>query len=272
MKYFPKVKAVIKKDINQIIEIVKDRGVQSAINQLSTKVDSGGLHVVIADMYKTIGLRFARRQQIEFNAQKRNAKKSMSGIETKGFGFNEEWVNFIKDYLYRFLLEKITFQVADTTKRVLLNVLQKSIEEGWGVDETVKALDDLPLSATQAERIVRTEVTRAANTGAMAAGYTFEFEQSKEWISAHDLRTRGTNPKDHASHVRLDGTVVDYEDYFIDPRNGDKLRFPGDPGGNGIPETHAASTVNCRCAVAVVAKFDENGRLIPKKKSPVRAM
>lgn len=257
---------MIKKDIDQIIEIVKDRGVQSAMNQLSQKIDSGDLHVVVADMYKTIGLRFARRQQMVFNEQKRSAKKSgVTQIQTKGFGFNEEWVNFIKDFLYRFLLEKITFQVADTTKRVLLNVLQKSIEEGWGVGETVKALEDLPLSATQAERIVRTEVTRAANTGAMAAGSTFEFEQSKEWISAHDLRTRGTNPKDHASHVRLDGMVVDYEDYFTDPRNGDKLRFPGDPGGNGIPETQAASTINCRCAVAVVAKFDENGRLIPKR-------
>ena len=113
---------------------------------------------------------------------------------------------------------------------------------------------------------MRTETTRAANTGAMAAGSTFEYEQEKEWISARDMRTRGRDPNDHANHVKLDGMVVDYEGYFVDPRNGDKLRFPGDPGGNGLPNTQPASTINCRCSVALVAKFGEDGRLIPKKK------
>jgi len=58
--------------------------------------------------------------------------------------------------------------------------------------------------------------------------------------------------------MRLDGIVVDEQDYFID-EDGNALRFPGDP--EAAPET----TINCRCSMAVVAKVNERGRLIPKQ-------
>lgn len=257
IKYFYKVRKAIDAKISSLIETVKEGGPQAGMNELSKQIDSGTLPKVIEELYMKVGLRFARMQWSQFLAQKRS--------QTKGFGFNEVWAGFIKDFLFRFLLEKITFTVSQYTRDVLLNTLQKAIEEGWGVDKIVSELKELPLSRTQAARIVRTEVTRAANTGAMAAGSTFEFEQEKEWIAANDARTRGRNPEDHASHVKLDGTVIDYEDYFTDSRNGDKLRFPGDPGGNGIPLTKPESTINCRCSVAIVGKTDERGRLIPKK-------
>jgi hypothetical protein len=63
--------------------------------------------------------------------------------------------------------------------------------------------------------------------------------------------------------VALDGHRIDIEDVFIDPRNGDQLRFPGDPLAS------AASTINCRCSLALLAKRDANGRLIPKRKTTV---
>lgn len=257
LKYFPKVKKAIDKEISSLIETVRSEGVQAGMNSLQRQLGGTDIPLVVQDLYLKVGLRFARIQWSQLLVQKR--------MQTKGFGFNDVWVGFIKDYLFRFLLEKITFKVSEYMREVLLNTLNESIEKGWGVDKTVRALQDLPLSRYQAARIVRTEVTRAANTGAMAAGSTFEYEQSKEWISANDARTRGNDPKDHASHVRLDGTVIDYDEYFTDSRNGDKLRFPGDPGGNGIPETKPESTINCRCTVAIVAKVDERGRLIPKK-------
>jgi len=261
LNYFPKVKKAIQNRISSLISVIQENGIQAGYNHLSQQVDSGGLGKVIEEMYLTVGKRFARVQWTELQRQKRLAKKSVTvfSLQTKGFGFNQEWVDFIKNYLFRFLLEKIVYRVSETTRNSLLDVLNKAIENGWGISETVGELDDLPLSRTQAARIVRTEITRAANTGAMAAGSTFEFEQVKEWIAANDMRTRGTDPEDHASHRGLDGQIVDYEQHFIDPRNGDKLMFPGDP------EAKAESTINCRCSVAVVAKLDQRGRLIPKK-------
>lgn len=262
--YFPKVSRAIGSSISSLIEVIKTRGVSAGVSYASQQVDSGSLPRVIEDLYQTVGLRFARMQWSSL--QQQLSKHNGHDYQTKGFGFNEEWVSFIKDYLYRFLLEKITYQVSAYTRQVLLGVLNKSIEEGWGIEETVRALKELPLSRTQAARIVRTEITRASNTGTMAAASTFEFEQSKEWIAAMDSRTRGTDPEDHASHRGLDGKVVDYEGFFTDPRNGDRLRFPGDPGGQGLPATKAESTINCRCTIAVVAKIGDDGRLIPKNK------
>lgn len=286
LNYYGKVKKAIQSRISSLISVIKENGIHAGVSYLSKQTHSGELHKVIEDIYLKVGLRFARMQWSEFMEQKRAAKdwgvpgrrvqtKETNGsyatnggtpsdslsnaVQTKGFGFNSAWVEWIKNYLYRFLLDKIVFKVAETTREVLMSVLDRAISNGWGIAETVKELEDLPLSKNQAARIVRTEVTRAANAGTMAAGSTFEFEQKKEWLAAHDLRTRGTDPDDHASHVDLDGTVIDYDDHFIDPRNGDRLLFPGDP------KASAASTINCRCSVAITAKRDLNGRLIPKR-------
>jgi hypothetical protein len=139
--------------------------------------------------------------------------------------------------------------------------LQQSISEGWEVDKTVRELRESGFSDFQAARIVRTEVNTAANVGVIAAGDTYEYQMQKEWISIHDRRTRGTNPKDHANHISLDGITIDFEDLFTDPRNGDRLRHPGDP------KASAASIINCRCNMALIPKRDQRGRLIPKRKT-----
>lgn len=259
LAYFPKVSKAIAERVSSLIEIVRQDGLSAAYDHLYRETDSKSLGKVIGDMYQKVGLRFARMQWSELLNQQRGAKKSaVREQQTKGFGFNATWVEFIKDYLTRFLLEKIVFKVAETTRNRILSVLSEAIEKGWGIEEAVKELNEIP--RRQAARIVRTEITRAANTGTMAAGSTFEYEQNKEWMSAHDKRTRGVDPEDHASHIGLDGQTVDYDEHFTDPRNGDKLMFPGDPEAKG------ESTINCRCSVAIVARFDQNGRLIPKKR------
>jgi len=261
-KYFPKVKAVIKSEIDRVKSAVQAHGIHAGMNYLHGQFHSKGLPGVIEGLYKDVGLKFAQRQWSMLQSELRSAPKSVEVVmQLKGFGFNPTWTAFIKDFLQRFLLDKITFDVATTTRDMLINILQDAIDRGLGVDQIVKELDDLPLSETQAARIVRTEITRAANVGAMAAGDTFAYEQNKEWISAHDMRVRGYDPKDHASHVSLDGNKIDVEDVFIDPRNGDQLRFPGDPLAS------AASTINCRCAIALTAKRNASGRLIPKRQT-----
>jgi len=276
-KYFPKIKASIKSQVDEVAAIVSQGTVQDAINYTNNIVSFPGA-VIVQELYNEVGLRYARKQWRQFNEQKRTlratvkASHSFGGyigineVEVKGFGFNDIWAAWIKNYLFQHLIEVISFKVSAHTRSVLLNVLQKSIDEGWGVDKTVEALNELPLSATQAARIVRTEVGRAANAGVLAASATFEYEQSKEWIAANDNRVRGTNPEDHVSHRSLNGTVIGVDEYFVDPRNGDRMKAPGDPGEKGRP-VKPESTINCRCMAAVVAKVDERGRLIPKQKT-----
>lgn len=275
-KFFPKVQKAIKSKVSSLINVIRETGIDSGQRFISTDLTNIELSNTVKKLYLEVGLQYARREYrrqrqdirtIGFSKKKAMVLKTQSvPMETKGFGFNEQWVAFILQYLQQFLIEKITFRVAETTREKLLDVLQEGIAEGWSIDEMVKRLEDLPFTRFQAARITRTEINRAANVGTMAGVDTSEYEMNKEWIAAHDKRTRG-NPydgqKDHADHWNLDAQVVDFNGKFKDPRNGDELEFPGDP------KASAASTINCRCSVAPIPKRDENGFLVPKPQPAV---
>ena len=258
--FFPKVHKTIQKKFDETISIVEDLGVNAAIAALTNDLTNPELTATIQQLYSTVGVRYANKTTRELKQKERKA--FILDIELKeggASGFNSEWVTWIQNYLRTHLIENITFNVNATTKEFLLGVLNKSISEGLGVDETVRLLEGSGFSEMQSARIVRTEVNTATNAGTLAAGETYEYQMQKEWIAVHDNRTRGVNPKDHASHIGLDGTVIDFEDVFIDPRNGDRLRSPGDP------KASAESTINCRCQMSLKPKRDSRGRLIPKR-------
>lgn len=256
-KYFPKVYKALKSKASSLSSIVRERGIQAGMSSIDLVNDK--LSKEVEKLYIEVGLRHATMNERRLRAEGKGYAPTM---ERKGFGFNEVWTNFIKDYLTRFLIEKITFRVNETTRNALLAVLNEAYEKGWGIDETVKRLEGLPFLRFQAARIVRTEVNRASNVGHLAQGSTAKFEMTKEWVAAKDSRTRG-NPidgqEDHADHWRLDGIKIDFDDKFRDPRNGDLLVAPGDP------KASASSTVNCRCRIVTRYKRDENGDLIPKR-------
>jgi hypothetical protein len=216
-------------------------------------------------LYGVVGFRWANITMRSLRQAERGRKSMSSNIETKGFGFNEQWTRFIEEYLKNHIVDKLTFNVTATLKEYLLNVLNRAVEQGWGVDKTVKFLREESVSERsftkfQAARIVRTEVNRASNAGVMAAGDTYEYQMTKEWISVHDNRVRDN---EYASHRQLDTIKIDFEDVFTDPVNGDRLIAPGDP------KASAASTINCRCQLALAPKRDARGRLIPKRQSTV---
>ena len=250
--FFPRIKKPIQDKINSLTAVVNTMGVHAGISYLNQKLTIDGLTLEVQRIYEVVGVRHA-------NDVTKGLKKEP--IIKKGFGFNADWVRFIQEYLRTHLIENITFNVNKTLRDYLLRVLQTSISEGWGVDETVRELRGSGFSDMQAARIVRTEVNTAANVGVIAAGETYDYEMQKEWIAIHDLRTRGINPKDHASHIGLDKTKIDFNDVFIDPRNGDHLRHPGDPLAS------AESIINCRCNMSLKPKRDSRGRLIPKRKT-----
>lgn len=257
-KWLPKVTKAIKSKVSSLITKLKEDGISAAIKYLQVDLGNFKLRATIEAMYLEVGLRYARKAERRLRSE---IGKSTGPVEQKRTG-TINWTEFIKNYLQLYLLEKITFQVAETTRDKLLAILQEAIEKGWGIDEIVKRLEDLPFVRFQAQRIVRTEINRAANVGTYAQGQGFEYELMKEWIAVKDNRTRG-NPAngqdDHADHYRMDEQTVDFFDVFRDPRNGHELQHPGDP------KAQAVDVVNCRCNMATKPKRDENGRLIPRK-------
>jgi hypothetical protein len=252
-QWYPRVYRSLKSKVSSLIDILKERGFAAA-TAFSDDLVNVQLTATVKRLYRDVGLYHARQRERELRVG-----KSFGSFETKRLGKSEEWIQFINDFLNRYLIEKITFGVTRTTRDQLLSVLQQAVEEGWGIDETVKRLESLPFLKYQAARIVRTEINRASNTGIRAQGETFEYELQKEWISARDNRTRGADGEDHADHLRMNGQTVDFEDFFVDPRNGHRLSQPGDPEAKG------EDTINCRCQMGTKAKRDARGRMIPKK-------
>jgi hypothetical protein len=258
-QYFPKVRKAIRYKKNQVLNKLRAGGIQDAIRFLHADLGNERLTDVVEDLYKQVGLRHARLNYSRMLSET-GKKGAIMPLEMKGFGFNQIWTNFIVNYFRQFLLEKITYHVAATTRDALLAILATATTEGWSVDQTVDKVEGWN-ERYQAARVVRTEVGRAANVGAKANSETLTYEQQKEWVSAHDNRVRGKKPKDHANHVKLDGTKIDADDSFNDSVNGDLLDFPGDI------KASAASTINCRCVAVWTAKRDKDGNLIPKRRS-----
>jgi hypothetical protein len=246
MKWLSPVIEAIKP--TDLIKVIEKKGIREGMAFLSFETSNEQLAEVIGRLYQDVGLRHARDNQ-------RRMQTSINKADLKFI-----WQKFIDWYLHRFLIQQITFDVQATTRDYLLKVLQQGIADGLGIKEMVKQIENLPFTKFQAARIVRTEVNRASNVGHKAQSTTFEYEQVKEWVSAKDMRVRGRKAEDHASHIALNGTVINEDEFFIDPRNGDRLEFPGDPRAS------AESTINCRCRVVYTAKRDSNGRLIKKTK------
>lgn len=262
--FMPKVQRAIHSQVKAVIRELRSNGYASAKHYLSTHVGNEELTKVIKELYTKVGRRWAQITYSRLLPEVRGQKSRPLILQTKNFGFNSEWTNFINNYLKQFLLDKITFRVSETTRNVLLNVMTSATTEGWSIDQTIDRLQDWPYERYQAARIVRTETNRAANVGSTAQAETSKYEQQKEWMSADDNRVRG-NPvngkKDHADHWTLDGNKIDAGDVFHDIRNGDQLMFPGDP------KASAASTINCRCKVSYTFKRDKDGNLILKRKT-----
>lgn len=262
-KFYPLVKKAIHQKVVIVQGKLREGGLDSARNYLNLDLANHAMTDIVTKLYIIVGRKHA---QINYSRlkQERGHKSIPFDFQTKGFGFNEQWATFILTYLRRHLLDKITFAINSTTRDALLTALTVMTNEGLGVDGMIDRLDNWKYERFQAARIVRTEVNRAANTGAKAQAETDQYQQVKEWIAIHDNRTRGnpiTGRKDHSNHWGLDGITIDENDVFIDSRNGDALQFPGDPSAS------AASTINCRCTIAYTYKRDINGNLIPKRKT-----
>lgn len=191
--YFPKVSKALASKKKDVIIKLKSGGIKYAEGWLATDLGNTLLTDVVTDLYKQVGLRHARMNYSRM-LNENGRKGHIMGMEQKGFGFNQIWTDFIVQYFRQYLLQKITYDVAATTRAALLAILATATTEGWSIDQTVDKVEGWN-ERYQAARVVRTEVGRAANVGSKANSDTLSYEQQKEWVSAHDFRVRGHKKK-----------------------------------------------------------------------------
>ena len=238
MKFFvPKVQAALQHQVKTAIAVIRAKGIAAAQGNINGDILNQHIGGVITELYRTAA-------KIAFQNYKPNIK---------AFGDNSSIVDEVIAFLKRYLLQKVVVPISQTTIDQIEQVLQQAQREGWGVEETVKELEDEDLTKFRARLIVRTETVKATNITQLAAADNEDYEMEKMWIAIEDSRTR----KSH-SHAGVDGERIPLDQPYS---NG--LMYPGDP--NGGPE----EVCNCRCTQGYFAARDNNGRLIPKKQKGI---
>lgn len=144
--------------------------------------------------------------------------------------------------------------INEQQRAVMVKVLQEAVDKHQVPKDIAQSFlsAGLQISAVRAERIAVTEGTRAAAMGVMLAANDFPYEMQKRWVSSGDNRVR----RGRFNHnIPVDEAREITESWF----NGENIMFPGDP------RCKAGNVVNCRCMLALTAKRDADGNLIPKR-------
>ena len=201
---------------------------------------SNELENLYVGLYSNIGLRFAKWYAKTYD-RLISKRQDVSG-------FDDVWSEGFAEAGRKVAGQRIVL-LQGTAKAEVIKNLQRFMQDpefmALGADQRGRILRSRfnKLSAYQAERIVRTEATYAANLGAERSALDMFGSDGlqKEWLTSVDGRER-------ASHRSTNGQVVDMDKPFN--VGGELLMMPGDPRGS------ARNVVNCRCAVAHIPKPD----------------
>ena len=194
---------------------------------------------IYRDLYEDIGLQFAKWYARNFD---KYIKKGVNPNQ-----YVDEWQNSFASYGSAVGAERVTL-VSGTAKKTLQKVTQNLMTDidfqNLGIAEKTRILRSQfnRYSAFQAERLVRTEATSAANFATLKSANTIfpAADMMKEWVASFDDRTRSTHAEAGASEP-----VPQNEPFMV---GGALMMYPGDPSGP------ASEVINCRCSIAPFPK------------------
>lgn len=261
-RFVPYIAGVIKDYREKFISDYQYNGKDYAVSQLSTRIVHEQLVPILQSIYRVTGLMGARMTASEIKQLVTQKDMRMILMHTKGAGFgrNQQWVQDVMKYLETHML-KFVQKITDTMRDDIIKTLQKGVDSGWSIAETIDALRNQGVIEARAQVIARTEINRAGNVGHATAAKSLPYEVDKKWIGAGDHRER-------ESHVMMNSRTIDELGYYDVPvfEHGgqigtDHMQFPGDPNA------HVSNTVNCRCRVVYLPKRDAQGRLIMREQS-----
>lgn len=194
--------------------------------------DNQSFKDIYSDIYEDTGLHFA-------NWYSRNFDKYIEkGVNPSQY--QTQWRESFATYGQAVAATNVTL-VQGTARKTLQKVIRQLMldEEfqsmGAAQQARIFRSQFSRYSQTQAERLVRTESTRAANYGVMQSAQTlFPKEQLiKQWVTSIDGRERDW-------HRSANGQRVPYTEKFV--VGGEYMPFPGE-GGSG------RNVINCRCSI-----------------------
>lgn len=239
-KYYRMAKAMLNKEFRTLaehIDVTNFRS-ESVFNYMSSEP----IKKYYKDLYRTVGVAFAKDVYKTVKAESIHLTKGEDDLEDV---WGQHMENYVKTRAGNRIVS-IAEQNIVQAKKIIRGVLDQSNTEGWGSDETARAIrkglteDAIEMNQWRALRIARTEIVSASNQGSHLGAQSLDMPMNKYWISVKDSRTRDT-------HIGMEA------------QNPKDMEEPFDVGGNpgqypGDPELPAEEVINCRCTVGYEVK------------------
>jgi len=193
---------------------------------------------IYRQVYVNIGLKFAKWYSKNFD--------KVISKQNDVSGYDDIWAERFNRVSQQIAAERVTL-VQGTAKATLISVFKRlSSDPEFMVMNEREAGRILrqkfgQYSKSQAERLIRTEATNAANIATLQSATDMFGQENlqKEWMTSIDGRER-------PAHRAADAQIVDFKERFL--VGGEQLFNPGDPAGS------AKNVVNCRCSTAPFPK------------------
>jgi hypothetical protein len=258
-KYWKETRKVLIKMRQQVVDAAEHSDPETLRLMLPHLLQSQPMVDHLLKIWGEVGGRFAFETNQKLNRNKSDnpviefkdeqSNSNVSIVSTVGVipflprQANEKLIDYqrrMRAYAYeRSLLKanKIRTTEQEAINRVITSVIERASAEGLSIPNTrnlmKEALDNelVTIENWEAERIARTEVNGAANTGSFEAAREEGTEDvTKEWITSGLPNIRDS----HLEYEALGAVEFDYE-------YAPGLQFPGDETGE--PE----EIINCRC-------------------------
>jgi len=209
--------------ITPVLERLRSQGPQDAIDDIESEINQQAIEDGYIDLYQSVGVSFAW-DTFEGLTMQKQADDTLEDI----------WLERLKNFAQTEAGARIV-GVTDFTVEEVRKVLEKGIQEGWGIDKIAREIrSSNGMSMTRARRVSRTEIVSASNEGSMIGARATSLNLKKIWLATMDARVRAT-------HFQADGQQRGMEEDFR--VGGYEADYPGDPS---LP---AGESINCRCTV-----------------------
>lgn len=214
----------IRSQYNSVLDYIEVYAPIQLLRQVDNLILEAEIKQAMINAYSSASI-FALKQRNQLMGQKEDMWNDIFLVDMRNYVLSSQ--------------SEIISNITNTTKKYITSVIEKSIAEGLGIEDTsemiVKGLrgrDALGITRSRAKTIARTEILKAnavaQNKGIKSVGFPVE----KKWEDSGLEGVRET-------HIAASAEGWVDEDHVF--RNG--LRQPGDPSG-AIGEV-----INCRCVL-----------------------
>lgn len=215
-------------------------------------IERKGAHDAVPDLAEIVKTLARRMNPVYRHGVNEAGKKALRevGVDPDAFSLEDPRV---RRFLRKEAAKKIK-DVSKTTRDKLAKTLAEGVADGESIPQLAERVSAVFAEAkgSRARTIARTETIRASNFGAVEGYQQSGVVERKEWIATRDDKTRD-------EHSAADGQTVALDEPF--DVGGEDLMYPGDPTAS------AATTINCRCAVAPIVEGGKSALDSEEKRS-----